>query len=59
LSVTSTPTSFITRRHFVSNIVILPASEYNGLRSFHSQFEAKDNDSVVLKMPAVTASAVQ
>jgi hypothetical protein len=60
LSVTSsTPTSFTTRRHYIFASVIVPVTEYGGLRNFYSQLETKDHDSVVLKMPAVTASAVQ
>jgi len=59
LSVTSTPTSFTTRRHYVFASVVVPVAEYSGLHTFYSQLEIKDHDSVVLKTPAVTASAAQ
>jgi hypothetical protein len=58
LTVESTPTSFTTRRTFADGDVLVKPAEYTELRKFHSQFEGKDQESVVLKaMPVQTASA--
>jgi hypothetical protein len=60
MTVDTTPTSLITRRDYACNgIIVLPA-DYPQLRSFFSQFETNDQQSVVLKTtaaPATTASA--
>jgi hypothetical protein len=57
LTVESTPTSFTTRRTFADGDVLVKPEEYAELRKFHSQFEGKDQESVVLKAaPPQTAS---
>jgi len=58
ITVTKEADSFTTRRDYVfGSVVILPA-DYAGLRTFYSQFESKDKESVVLKTDvAVTAGA--
>ncbi len=56
-SVEQTPSNFTTRRLYAFGDVIVPAAEYPGLRTFYSQFEAKDQESVVLKVAPVSASA--
>jgi hypothetical protein len=58
IAVTSDETSFTSRRNHASNEVIVMPAKYEGLRKFYSQFEGKDQESVVLKMmPVATASA--
>jgi hypothetical protein len=58
ITTTSTPTSFTTRRQFVLGDFLIPSSDYSTLRGFYSQFEAKDQESVVLKVaPAAVASS--
>lgn len=57
LAVTSTPTSFTTRRQFAFNEIFVLAPKYPELRGFYSQFQANDQGSVVLKTaPPTTAS---
>ena len=57
ITTTSTPTSFTTRRQFVFGDFLVLPSEYGTLRGFYSQFEAKDQESVVLKVaPAVVVA---
>ena len=57
MDVVSTPTSFTTRRTYAFNDIFILPAEYSQLRSFYSQFESNDQQSVVLKAaPAVTAS---
>ena len=52
MAVSSTPTSFTTRRNFAfSDIFVMPA-DYSKLRSFYSQVESNDQGSVVLKAEA-------
>ncbi|HEX4156123.1 MAG TPA: DUF3857 and transglutaminase domain-containing protein [Acidobacteriaceae bacterium] len=56
MSVAAAPTNFTTRRVFaLGEILILPA-EYPKLRTFYSQFEANDQQSVVLKASAALSS---
>ncbi len=57
MTVTSTPTSFTTRRNFVFNDIIVPPPLYPQLRSFYSQLESNDQQSVVLKADATGAKA--
>jgi hypothetical protein len=61
LTVESTPTSFTTRRTYVLGDILFNKTEYPMLRTFYSQFEAKDQESVVLKVlpssAATTADA--
>ena len=46
------------RRTYVFNDIVTPPADYASLRSFYSQFEAKDQESVVLKQGPVESSAV-
>jgi hypothetical protein len=50
LSVTSTPTSFTTRRNYIRGDILYMPKDYAALRTFYSQFEGKDQESVVLKV---------
>ena len=52
LSVSSTPISFTTRRHYTFAAIIVPVAEYSQLRNFYSQLQAKDQESVILKLSA-------
>jgi len=57
LSVASTPTSFTTKRTYAFNDVLILPKDYPELRSFYSQFQTNDQQSIVLKStPATTAS---
>jgi hypothetical protein len=56
MTTTSTPTSFTTRRLYEFGEILVAPTEYEALRGFYSQFEAKDQDSVVLKMAPGAAS---
>jgi hypothetical protein len=53
MTTTSTPTSFTTRRKFVIGDFLFMSADYGTLRGFYSQFEAKDQESVVLKSTPV------
>jgi hypothetical protein len=57
VSLESTPTSFTTRRGYVMGEILFPASEYSTLRSFYTQMETKDKESVVLKVAPVTTAS--
>ena len=59
LAVASEPTSFTTKRTFAFNDVIVLPPDYAQLRSFYSQFETNDQQSIILKSTATgpTASA--
>jgi len=48
MTITSTPTSFTTRRNFILGEILYPLNEYPDLRSFYSRMETKDQESVVL-----------
>lgn len=56
MTVTQDAESFITRRNYIFGSVIVLPADYAGLRSFYSQFESKDKESVVLK-PAAAVTA--
>lgn len=57
MTVTSAPTSFTTRREYdFAEVLILP-KQYGELRSFYSQLEANDQQSVVLKSTGGTTTA--
>jgi transglutaminase-like putative cysteine protease len=56
MNVTTAPDSFTTRRDFVDNTVIFLPHEYPQLRSFYSQFEANDEQSVILKSTGAVAA---
>jgi hypothetical protein len=54
-TVTSDATGFTARRdHAQGEIVVLP-KDYDSLRKYYSQFESKDQESVVLKMTPASA----
>jgi hypothetical protein len=53
---TAAPNYFTTIRNFYFNGVVVVPNEYASLRTFYSQFESKDKESVVLK-PATAATA--
>jgi transglutaminase-like putative cysteine protease len=58
MDVTPAPNNFTTRRDYACNTVVFLPTEYSQLRSFYSQFEANDQQSVILKSTgAVTATA--
>jgi hypothetical protein len=57
LEVTSNPTSFTSRREYIQGEIVVPAKEYDALRTFYTQYESKDQESVVLKAsPGATTS---
>jgi hypothetical protein len=58
LTVESTPTSFTTRRTYADGDVLVKPDQYAELRKFHSQFEGKDQESVVLKVAPVQSASV-
>lgn len=55
LTVEQAPTNVTVRRNFLLNDVIIPAKDYGDFRTFYSQAEAKDKDSLVLKASPVQA----
>lgn len=57
MQVTSTPTSFTTRRNYLFNDILVLPPEYPQLRSFYSQFQSNDHQSVVLKADAAGGTA--
>jgi len=59
LNVAPAADNITVRRNFASAAVVVPTANYQELRTFYSQFEAKDKDSVVLKVAPVEASAVE
>ena len=61
MSIESAPTSFTTRREYIfADVFVLPP-EYQQLRTFYSQFETNDQQSIILKSatagPTTTASS--
>ena len=58
MGVTPAPNNVTSRRVFANNDILIPPAEYGGLRSFYSQFEAKDQESIVLKQAPVESSSV-
>jgi hypothetical protein len=59
MNVQSAPASFTTRREYdFAEVFVLP-TEFPELRSFYSQFEANDQQSIILKStaPAVATTA--
>jgi len=48
LLVTPAAGNFVTRRAYVFGDVVVPVAQYPALRTFYSQFEAKDQESVIL-----------
>jgi hypothetical protein len=58
LSVEGDAGGFTTRRDHLRDELLVMPKDYDGLRTFYSQLESKDQESVVLKMaPAATTSA--
>ena len=57
MEVTSTPTSFTTRRNFIFNDIFVLPPEYPQLRGFYAKFESNDQQSVVLKADAAAGAA--
>jgi hypothetical protein len=57
LSVESAPTNFTTRRSFVMGDFLFKPEEYGTLRTFYSQLETKDKESVVLKVTPVSTGS--
>ena len=57
LSVDSAPTSFTTRRTFVMGEYLFDAKEYPEVRTYYSEVQTKDKESVVLKLVPVVADA--
>lgn len=51
------PHSVTVQRTYLFNTVIVYQKEYDQLRTFYSQFEAKDKESIVLKAEAAPAAA--
>jgi hypothetical protein len=60
LSVEGDAGGFTTRRDHLRDEILVMPKDYAGLRTFYSQFESKDQESVVLKVApsATTAAAV-
>jgi hypothetical protein len=57
LSVVSDPKGFTTRRDHIQNELLVLPKDYDSLRKYYSQFESKDQESVVLTAtPAVAAT---
>ena len=57
MSIESAPTSFTTRREYIfADVFVLPP-EYPQLRSFYSQFETNDQQSIILKSTTAGATA--
>jgi hypothetical protein len=58
LSVEGDAGGFTTRRDHLRDELLVMPKDYAGLRTFYSQFESKDQESVVLKVaPAATAAS--
>jgi len=57
MTTTSTATSFTTRRTYGFGEFLFSSAEYSTLRGFYSQFQAKDQESVVLKATPAAGSA--
>lgn len=58
MSVAVAPTNVTTRRDFVFGDVIVLQKDYSSLRNFYSQFESKDQESIVLKTAAANTASV-
>jgi Domain of Unknown Function with PDB structure (DUF3857)/Transglutaminase-like superfamily len=57
MDVAAAPNSVTTRRKFASNELLVKLDKYPELRTFYSQFESKDQESVVLKVNSTQAAA--
>jgi len=58
MGVTPAPNNVTSRRMFINGDILVPPAEYAGLRSFYSQLEAKDQESIVLKQVPVESSSI-
>jgi hypothetical protein len=58
MSVTPAPDNITSRRTFAYNEILYKPDDYTGLRTFYNQFEAKDQESIVLKLAPVESSSV-
>lgn len=56
LSVASAPSGFTTRRTYAFNDIMVLPSDYPQLRTFYTQFEANDQQTVVVKSAAPNAT---
>ena len=57
LAITGDAKGFTTRRNYIQGELLVMPKDYDSLRKFYTQFESKDQESVVLKTaPAVAAS---
>ncbi len=54
-AVESTPAAVTTRREFDMADTIIPTAEYGALKTYYSQMEQKDQESVVLLLPGVAS----
>jgi TonB family protein len=54
---TSAPSNVTVRRTFVFGGILVSAKDYPELRTYYSQFQAKDQESIVLKVGAVQKDA--
>jgi hypothetical protein len=57
METTSAPTNVTIRRRFLFNPLVVPVKEYSTLRNFYSQFQAKDQESIVLKQGTAVATS--
>jgi hypothetical protein len=57
MTITPAPTNVTVRRDFIFNDLFVMPKNYPDLRSFYSQFEAKDQESIVLKVAPTETSA--
>ena len=57
IDVAQTPTNITTRRNLAFGAVLMMPKDYPGLRKFYTQFESKDQETIILKAaPATSAS---
>lgn len=56
MSVVAAPKNFTTRRSFMFGDILVSPKDYPELRTFYSQFESKDQESVVLKVVPASAT---
>jgi len=56
MSVVAAPKNFTTRRSYMFGGTLVLPKDYPELRTFYSQFESKDQESVVLKVVPASAT---
>ena len=49
MKIAAAQSNVATRRTFASDSLVVPLEQYGDLRTFYSQFELKDQESIVLK----------